>query len=111
MTPSADLTDPKLREMVRRIVQTVDPDRVILFGSRARGEARPDSDYDLLIVAPTTLPVTERTGPLHVTLSGLGVPKEVIWRTEDEIAKWRDARSHFLTTVVRTGRVVYERGA
>ena len=39
-----------LDEIVRRLVDAVDPDRIVLFGSRARDDARPDSDYDLLIV-------------------------------------------------------------
>ena len=45
-----DVTDAILDRMIRTIVDEVDPERVILFGSRARGDARPDSDIDLLII-------------------------------------------------------------
>ncbi len=43
-------SDPLVKRVVDRIVETVHPERVILFGSRATGTARPDSDLDLLIV-------------------------------------------------------------
>jgi predicted nucleotidyltransferase len=46
--------DPLLAEIIRRIVAAIDPDRIIPFGSRARGDAKPDSDYDLLVVKDTS---------------------------------------------------------
>jgi len=48
--------DPTLAELLRRLVAAYLPERVYLFGSRARGEARPDSDYDLLLVVPDDAP-------------------------------------------------------
>ena len=103
--------EPLLREVVARIRRTVDPDRVILFGSRARGDAGPESDLDILVVAPSPLPRWKRTVPLYRALAGLGVPKDVVWWTPDEIDEWREVRTHFITTAVREGRVLYERSA
>ncbi|HPD14511.1 MAG TPA: nucleotidyltransferase domain-containing protein [Planctomycetota bacterium] len=100
-----------LREVVARIRRTIDPDRVILFGSRARGDEGPDSDLDILVVAPSPLPRWKRTVPLYRVLAGLGVPKDVVWWTPDEIDEWRAVRSHFITTALREGRVLYERPA
>jgi hypothetical protein len=44
-------------------------------------------------------------------LVGLGVPKEIVWWTPDEIAKWRDVRSHFIHRALREGEVLYEKSA
>lgn len=58
--PRIDHPD-ELDRMVRQIVRKVDPVAIYLFGSRARGDARPDSDYDLLIVVPDSFPAAEAT--------------------------------------------------
>ena len=100
-----------LDEIVRRIVRAVDPEQVILFGSRARGEAGPRSDYDILIVAPSSLPPWKRTVPVYALLGGMGVPKDVLWRTREEVEEWGNVKSHFVTTAMREGRVLYERAS
>ena len=107
--PAVD-SDPVLAEMVRRLVAEADPDRIILFGSRARGEGSPDSDYDLLVVGPSPLPRWKRTVPLYRALAGLGVPKDILWWTPEEAAEWQGVRSHVVTQATRDGTVVYERG-
>ena len=105
-------TSPEvLDEIVRRIVEAVDPDKIILFGSRARGDAHPDSDYDILIIAPTSLPRGQRTGGLYSLLGGVGVSKDVVWWTAEEAAEWRNVKSHFITRVLHEGKVLYERAA
>jgi uncharacterized protein len=43
-------------DIVRRIVEAVGPDRIIVFGSRARGDARPDSDFDVLVIKKSDEP-------------------------------------------------------
>lgn len=83
----------------------------MLFGSRARGEAGPESDYDILIVAPSAERPWRRTPPLYRALAGFGVSKEIVWWTPEEIAEWRGVRSHFVNTVLREGRILHERSA
>ena len=100
-----------LPEIVSRILPIANPERIVLFGSRARGEAGPDSDYDILVVAPSTQPPWRRTVPLYRALAGLGVPKEIVWWTPQEIAEWRGVRSHFINCALRDGKVLYERSA
>ena len=100
-----------LDEMVSRIREVASPERIVLFGSRARGEAGPESDYDILIVAPSAELPWRRTPPLYRALAGLGVPKEIVWWTPEEIAEWRGVRSHFINTALREGKVLYERSA
>jgi predicted nucleotidyltransferase len=95
-------------KMTRRIVEQFHPQRLILFGSRARGEARRDSDFDLLIIAPSNEPRWQRAVPVYRALAGLGVPKDIVWWTPDEVAAWQDVKSHFITTALREGRVLHE---
>jgi uncharacterized protein len=97
------------REIVARIVPMADPDRVIMFGSRARGDHRPDSDVDLLVVAPSTKPRFRRAGPLYRALADLPVEVDIVVYTPEEISAWRDVEQAFVTTATREGVVLYER--
>ena len=91
-TRSAPKPDQLLAEITDQIVEHFDPQQIILFGSYARGEARAGSDLDLLIVAPSDEPRWQRVVPVYRLLVGLGVPKEIVWWTPDEIAEWRERR-------------------
>ena len=98
-----------LDEIVRRLVKAVDPDRIILFGSWARGDARPDSDVDLLIIKDSDQPAHRRTIPAYLALRGLGVPKDIIWRTPDEVGDWSAVANYVTTRAVREGKILYEK--
>ena len=106
---SQDTLDQKLEEMVRRIVEAVHPDKIILFGSHARGEAGSDSDVDLLIIAPSDQPNWRRTGLLYQVLRGIGVSKDILWATPEEAAFWADGLCHVIAVAQREGRVLYAR--
>ena len=67
------------------------------------------SDLDLLIVAASDEPRWQRVVPVYRLLVGLGVPKEIVWWTPDEIAEWREVRSHFIQRALREGQVLYEK--
>ena len=100
-----------VQELVRRLAEAVQPERIILFGSHARGDAGPDSDVDLLVIAPSELPPWQRTPPLYRLLAGAGLPKDLLWYTPEEVAEWQGVRTHFLTRVLREGQVVYEKAS
>lgn len=100
-----------LDEMVRRIVERFRPQRIILFGSRARGDATADSDYDLLIIAPSEEERWRRSVPVYNALMGLRAGKDIVWWTEDEIEQWRTVRNHFISSAMREGVVLYEADA
>jgi len=57
-------SDPVLGEIVRRLVEAYQPERIYLFGSKARGDASPDSDYDLMVVVPNDAPTERRQSRL-----------------------------------------------
>jgi predicted nucleotidyltransferase len=63
-SPSNDI----IRDIVRRIVDTLQPEKVILFGSQARGDARPNSDFDVLVIKPSDEPRYRRSKPLFTWL-------------------------------------------
>jgi predicted nucleotidyltransferase len=96
-------------DIVRRIVETAQPEKIILFGSRARGDARPDSDFDLLVIKESDEPRYRRDARLYLALAGLNAPVDVMVYTPSEVREWSAVPLAFITTAVREGRVVYER--
>lgn len=99
-----------LDEIVRRLVNAVDPDKIILFGSRGRGDSRPDSDFDILIVRASSEKPHRRPIPAYESLSGLGISKDILWYTPEEVDEWLGARNHVITRAHREGRVLYDKG-
>ncbi len=110
MTP---VTDELLDQMVRAIVEAVDPEQVILFGSRARGDAREASDVDLVVVESEPFGKTRsrrlEAVRLWRALSSFVVPKDILVYSLDEVALWRDSLNHVLAQALREGKVLYER--
>lgn len=98
-----------LDEIVRRIVRMANPLRVILFGSRARGDARPESDFDLLVIRQSSEPRHRRSAPIYSALADLPVEVEVMVYTPGEVLQWAEVSEAFVTTAVREGQVLYER--
>lgn len=100
--------DPVLAEIVRRLVDALHPDRIYLFGSRARGEAGPDSDYDLLAVVPESDLAPHRRDVLAFrALCGVGAAKDVVVYTREEFELRSRAASSLPATVLREGKLVY----
>jgi uncharacterized protein len=99
-----------LTEIVRRIRSVANPRKIVLFGSRARGEHRPDSDIDLLVIDDSSLPRHRRSIPLYAALADLpiNVDAEIVVYTPAEVVEWQEAKSAFVTTALREGRVLYE---
>ena len=101
--------DNLIDDIVRRILETAQLEKIILFGSRARGDARPNSDFDLLVIKESSEPGYRRDAPLYVALAGLNVPVDVMVYTPEEVTDWSAVPQAFITTAVREGKVLYER--
>ncbi len=103
--------DALYREIVRRIVAVANPDKVIVFGSRARGEHRPDSDVDLLVIKDSSEPRYKRARALYGALADLPVEVDILVYTPQEIAEWHGVDRAFVTMATREGVVLYDRAA
>jgi predicted nucleotidyltransferase len=90
------VTEKVLDAIVAAIVQEIDPEQIYLFGSRARGEVRPDSDIDLLIIEQEPFgPCRNRWKELsriRRTLSQLRIPKDILLYSPEEIAKGQPSK-------------------
>jgi predicted nucleotidyltransferase len=98
-----------LAEIVRRLVKALDPDKIILFGSRARGDSHLRSDVDLLVIKPTQESRLKRAGLAYGALSDIPVPSDVLWYTPEEVEYWSEVKYHIATRATREGRVLNER--
>ena len=103
------VTEELLQEAVRQILSVGSPEKIVLFGSWARAQARPDSDLDLLIIEESELPRHRRAGRYRMALLDLFPAKDIVIWTPSEVALWRDVPNAFITAILAEGRVLYER--
>ena len=107
------ITDSIIGQMVKALVEEADPEQVILFGSRARGDSCEHSDVDLVVVE------AEPFGPersrhkemlrLRRALRPFRVPVDVLVYSQEDVDYWRDSLNYVLARALREGRVMYER--
>jgi len=93
--------------MVKRIVAKFDPDRIILFGSHARGDAGPDSDVDLLVVMPVEGSKREKQLEVRMALGRLGVPVDIILSRPEDFEWRKDYVGTIEHPAWREGKVLY----
>jgi len=98
-------------EVVRRILSVSRPEKIILFGSHARGEAGPDSDLDLLILEAGITRPRQESLRLRRALRGLRIPIDVIVATPEQAARYRNSIGLIYAPALREGRLLYERPA
>ena len=95
-----------LREIVRRIVHATQPDRIILFGSSARGDGDAYSDIDVLVVKQCAQR-REVAGKIYQALIGVGRAVDVVVATPDDIERYRNSPSMVIAPAIGEGRVIY----
>jgi uncharacterized protein len=98
-----------LQAILRTIVDRCHPRRVILFGSRARGDARTDSDVDLLVEMETGDPMPERRRKIRELFRGRRWGLDVVVYTPAEMAERRRSLASIVGEIEREGRLLYER--
>lgn len=97
----------QIKEMVNRIVKRFHPERIILFGSYARGNAGPDSDVDLLVVMPVRGSKRKKRIEIGVALHDIRVPKDIIVTTPEEFAWRKEIVGTIERPADREGKVMY----
>jgi uncharacterized protein len=105
------VNDDLLTEVVQRIMSVGTPLKIVLFGSRARGDAKLDSDLDLLIVEESDLPRYKRAPRYYHAMAGVFPAKDITVWTLAEIQEWSAVPNAFITTILNEGKVLYERSA
>ena len=104
----SEIVNPKLAEIVSRLVEAYEPERIYLFGSEARGDAGPDSDFDLLVVVPNEAPPEMKRSRLaYERLWGTGVAADVLVWTKESFDSRLHLRASLPSTVLREGKLLY----
>lgn len=97
-----------LAEIIRRLVEALDPQMIWLFGSRARGDARPDSDFDILVVAKENGSFdSDDYDRVYAPLAGTGVGADVVPCDMDVFRASLGLNTSFIRQIVDHGRLVY----
>lgn len=105
--PTVPDLDPVVERVVRRVVEEVQPLRVVLFGSRATGTARPDSDVDLLVVLPDGAPRRAILDRLYRARIATTVGVDFLAATPEVLHRERDNPGLIYREILTTGRDVY----
>ena len=99
----------QIQEIVERIVASAAPDRIILFGSHARGGAVPGSDVDLLVVMPVSGSRRRQATAIERSLIGVDLPVDLLVVTPEEVARDRDLPGTVIKPALDEGEILYER--
>ena len=103
------ITQKQIEDIIQRIIDNYNPDKIILFGSYAQGHPTENSDLDLLIVKNSNLPRYKRAREIRRYLWGItDIPKDIIVYTQEEIDDWAKVKEAFITNIVTKGKVLYE---
>jgi uncharacterized protein len=96
-----------LKEIVRRIIDTAHPQKIILFGSAARGEMGPHSDFDLLVVVPDGVHRRKTAMAIYRKLFGICYPIDIVVATEGDCTRNSDNPGLVFKTAMAEGEIVY----
>ena len=105
---SLESLNPLLAEIVGRLVQSYQPERIYLFGSAARRDAQAHSDLDLMLIVPDEAPPERRRSRLaYQVLRGTGAAVDVLVWTRQAFEERLHLKASLPSTVLREGRLIY----
>lgn len=94
---------------MRRLLAAGKPEEVVLFGSRARQDASPASDFDLLIIQQSEKPRYARAGAYYRAVSDLPAEFDIVVFTPEEVKEWSGVPHAFVSAALHDGRTLYEK--
>ncbi len=100
------IAEDTLDRIIQRIVEVAKPEKIILFGSAARGTMGTHSDVDLLVVKAGAKRL-DLTGEIYRALHGVGAPVDVIVATPEDLERYRDSHALVIAPALKQGKVVY----
>jgi len=103
------LSEKLQSEIVKRIVDTIHPLKIILFGSYAYGNPAPDSDLDLVVITDAPLPKRQTSIALWNLLGNIPLPKDIIVTSRDEFDFYSQEAGSVMRTANEKGVVIYAR--
>ena len=98
----------QIPEITRRIIETSHPEKIILFGSYARGNFGTDSDLDLLVIIPGVSNLRQESLRVRRALRGLLAPVDIIVATPEQIQRLGNTRGLIYQSALQEGKVLYE---
>jgi len=105
------LTEETLQEIIRRVVEVANPERIILFGSAARGDMDSNSDVDLLIIKSGNFDYFSLVGDIYMNLHGVGQAVDIVLATPQQVEQYSDTHCLVISPALREGKEVYYAGA
>ena len=102
------ITQEQINEVIKRILESLKPQKIILFGSYAEGKATEESDLDLLIVKESNLPSRFLNRKARQILSDLRIPVDVIVKTPKEFETYKNVIGTIIYPANRFGKIIYE---
>jgi predicted nucleotidyltransferase len=107
MTQARTVDEKTLQEIIRRVVEVAQPEKIILFGSAARGDMGPDSDVDLLVIKGGEFNQNRLTGDIYRNMIGVGQAVDIILVTPEQVDKYRNNPWRIIVPALREGKEVY----
>lgn len=102
------ISSSDIQAAVRTLAETAKPERIILFGSYARGEARADSDVDLLVIERDVPDRAREMVRLRRALRPLRIPVDLLVYSTEDVERWGDQPGSNLYWALQEGKVLYE---
>lgn len=94
-------------DVIQRVVEAAQPEKIVLFGSAARGEMGPDSDLDLLVIKGGKFNRRRVTVAIRRNLRRVDAAIDVVLVTPDEVERYRDSHCLVICPALREGKVIY----